>query len=282
MPAARLASSLGALVMASALCACQSAGDETSAEAGSASSSPSSSPSPAAEAALTATDLEGRSYTSTSVDGWELVDGTTVSMIVEPDVMSVSAGCNTLFGDYELDDGVLRWSTDPAQTLRACSEELTAQDAWLADLLVGGVDATSEGDELILSSGDVTLRMRESTSAPDLSSVLGRTWTVVGTIAEGETQRTPRRNRLPRLYVGDNGLSRLDTGCNTGRTLVRVVDANLRFGPTSTTRQRCPEPDAEIERRVLAVLDGDADTVKVEGDALVVTKGPYGLVVRLR
>ena len=46
-----------------------------------------------------AADLDGTTYESTSVEGHDLVPGEPVRLVFEDDTMSVSAGCNTLFGD---------------------------------------------------------------------------------------------------------------------------------------------------------------------------------------
>jgi heat shock protein HslJ len=63
---------------------------------------------------------------------------------------------------------------------------------------------------------------------------------------------------------------------------VRVDGQNLVFGPTTSTRRACQEPERTIERRVLAVLDGPADSVQTEGQVLIVTKGTDGLVFNVR
>jgi heat shock protein HslJ len=239
--------------------------------------------SPTANSAVTTADLDGTTYQSTAVTGHDLAAGTVIDLGFDSGTLSVSAGCNTMFAEYEVDgSGMLRWTGHPASTMKACSEELTAQDQWLAQLFSAGVAVTSERSDLTLTSGAVTIELSPQTATTDLTSLLGRTWTVVGTIANGSTQRTPRRNRLPRLEVGRNGVSRLDTGCNTGRTVVRVDGGAFVFGPTTTTRQHCPQPDRTTERRILAVLDGRTDTVKTNGTALVITRGRGGLLIQVR
>jgi heat shock protein HslJ len=105
---------------------------------------------------------------------------------------------------------------------------------------------------------------------------------VVGTISDGRTVRLPVRMTPPRLDVRKDGTARVDTGCNTGRTVVRVDGDTLVFGPTSTTRMACRQPAREIERRVLEVLDGPSDYVSFDGSVLVVTRAGTGLMVEVR
>ena len=68
-----------------------------------------------------------------------LVEGTNLRVGFEDDGLSVSAGCNTLFGPYVEDDGVVRWENEPAGTLMACEPELSEQDAWLTTLFTDGM-----------------------------------------------------------------------------------------------------------------------------------------------
>lgn len=234
---------------------------------------------PAGASTVAAADLDGATYTSTSVTGHDLVEGTTIALTFQDGTLSASAGCNTQFAPYSLEGGVLTWAGAPASTMKGCSPELTEQDQWLAQLFADGMDATGDGSSLTLDGDDVTIELTSGSGA-DLSALLGRTWDVVGTVADGRTFRVPDRAR-PRLTVRQDGLARLDTGCNSGRTVVRVDGDALVFGPTTVTRQHCRLPDSEIQRRVLAVLDGRADTAVTDGSVLVVTKDGEGLVVQL-
>ena len=61
-------------------------------------------------------------------------------------------------------------------------------------------DATVEDDALTLQAGGVTIEL--ATDAPDdLESLLGRTWTAIGTVSDGAVSRLPVDTRRPRLDV---------------------------------------------------------------------------------
>ena len=78
---------------------------------------------------------------------------------------------------YDVTDGRIAWTGEPATTMMACPDDLMQQDTWLSDLLQQGADATLDGNELTLVSGDVTLHLQRGT--PDAASaLLGQTWTV--------------------------------------------------------------------------------------------------------
>lgn len=225
--------------------------------------------------------LEAASFVSTSVEGRDLLPGTEVRLSFDEETLAVSGGCNTSFGAFTLDDGTLGWESDPASTMIACSEEEADQDAWVADLLTTGVAVTTDGADLHLASGDVSLVLEREPPVA-LESLLGRTWSVVGTLTDGTTSRLPSRVRTPRLVVGDDGLARLDTGCNTGRTRVQVDRVSVSFAPPTVTRVSCREPDRTIERIVLSVVDGRSDYLTYNGWVLLVVKDGNGLVFEVR
>jgi heat shock protein HslJ len=117
-------------------------------------------PTPSATTTFTTARLEGSTFVAEDVQGRDLVAGTQVRVSFEDGTMAVVAGCNTLFGAYELVDGTLRWAREAASTRKACPEELSAQDDWLAAVLADGVAASVDGDRLTLRGGPGTLSLR--------------------------------------------------------------------------------------------------------------------------
>lgn len=280
----RTAGAAAALLLTAALAGCgdddssgatPEPGDSATASA-SASESASESASPSISPAVLA-----NTYISTEVTGRELVADTTVRLTFEDGNLSVNAGCNTMFAPYELTADSLMWTGEPAQTMLGCPDDLTAQDQWLAELFTTGVAAAADGPTLTLTSPDVTIVLSRAPDA-DLQDLFGKTWSAVATIADGATSRIPRVVRTPRVVIGNNGLGRLDTGCNSGRTTVTTDATSITFGNPAVTRIRCQEPAATIEQRVLAVVDGRSDYVVFDGSVLIVVKGDNGLVFQVR
>ena len=269
-PRARAVPGVVLVALLGLLSSCGSEGDDSSADAG----GPTSDATPlTADAPF----LELGSFVSTEVVGHDLVEDSTIQLGFADDTMSVWAGCNTMFGAFTVEDGVLRWSHEPASTMIGCEEDLADQDEWLRGLLLAGMTATTDGSALDLAVDDVTIAMEPEPQA-DLETLLGRTWSVVGTISDGTTSRVPPRVRTPRLVVGTDGLARLDTGCNTGRTRVTVDRVSVTFAPPTTTRVACPEPDSVVEEIVLSVVDGRSDYLRYDGSVLILVKDGAGLV----
>lgn len=271
---------LGAgLLVAGMLAGCGAdSGADSDRESGGGSSTTTSSPEPAA---LDPAALDGTSYTSTSVEGRELAPGSAIEMSFEDGSMSVWAGCNTLFGPYEVSGTTLSWTTDPAASMMMCEPVLAEQDQWLTGLLTAGVTATGDSAALTLEGDGVTIELA-SAPADDLEGLLGRTWTGLGTVSEGAVSRLPVDTRRPRLDVGPDGLARVFTGCRSGRTTVRIDGETIDFANTTVQRGRCTGAAGRTDRAVLALLDGPSDNAELHESLLVVTRGGRGLLFQVR
>lgn len=103
-----------------------------------------------------AEQLHGHTFKSTSIDGREMVAGTNVTISFDDDGLAVNAGCNTLVGAFEIDDGVLVVGT-MAQTLMACTDDLMQQDQFLVGFLEAGPTVTLDKGTLTLVGENVTL-----------------------------------------------------------------------------------------------------------------------------
>jgi heat shock protein HslJ len=114
----------------------------------------------ASGAAVTQEALDGRNFVSTEVEGWNLVAGTEVTLDFDEGGLSVDAGCNQQFGQYEIGGDVLEIEV-MASTMMGCSAALAAQDAAIADLLTSGPTIALDGATLTITGDDVTLTAEE-------------------------------------------------------------------------------------------------------------------------
>jgi heat shock protein HslJ len=112
--------------------------------------------------AVTADDLEGTAYVSTNVTGYDLVEGSTINLSFEGSRMQLSAGCNIISAAYDVTDGTLASTGEPAATMMACPDDLMAQDQWLIELFQDGLTATSDGSTLTLANDQVTIELASS------------------------------------------------------------------------------------------------------------------------
>jgi heat shock protein HslJ len=116
-------------------------------------------------AAVTLDDLAGTSYQATTGDALSsadqsLVEGSTVVVGFEGAGLTASAGCNGLFGDASIADGVLEVE-GMGGTEMACADDLMAQERWLTEFLSSSPEIALDGGTLTLTGGDTTLTLSE-------------------------------------------------------------------------------------------------------------------------
>ena len=109
---------------------------------------------------VTNADLAGRTFVSTSVTGFELIDGTEIRISFEEDHLSASAGCNTVGGAYTVENDLLSVS-EPSATLMACDPQLMTQDDQLIGFLTDDPAISLSDEVLTLTGADVTVEMQE-------------------------------------------------------------------------------------------------------------------------
>lgn len=116
-----------------------------------------SDPDESASSAKEPVELAGQTFTSDTVTGHDLVEGSQIQLSFQDDRLAVNAGCNNMSGAYTYADGNLAWDGPAISTKMACDQGLMDQDQWLNTLFEDGVETSSEGADLVLTSGDVTM-----------------------------------------------------------------------------------------------------------------------------
>lgn len=225
----------------------------------------------ASGSAPTADDLAGQAFESTGVEGYDLVEGSTIELGFETDVLGARAGCNSLSGGYTIADGTLDVAT-MASTMMACDDALMEQDQWLSEFLTSGPDIALDGDTLTLTGSDTTVTL--ATVQP--AALEETTWVVSGTVAN-EAVTVSLVDSEASMTITD-GQAQVDTGCNTGSSTVEITDTTMTFGPLALTMMACDEELTRLETSVVLALDGEV-TYEINGDTLTIRKDtPDGTV----
>jgi heat shock protein HslJ len=216
---------------------------------------------------LTPQDLDGRTFVSTEVTGHDLVEGTEINMTFLADSMSVSGGCNSMNGGFEIDEGVL--TAGPfAATMMACDQPLMDQDTWLNEFLTSLPTIELDGETLTLAGGETTITLAELQP----SELVDTKWIVTGTVANEAISSVPADSTASIMIAPDDSVS-VDTGCNTGSGVVEITDTTLTFGPIAITKRACAdEAINQLEAAVLSVLQGEV-TYTIDGDSLSLRSG---------
>lgn len=204
-------------------------------------------------------DLEGKTLNSTLVKGQELVPGTKVTFSFGPGVMTASAGCNTLRGEYEVNEGAFSLSK-AAGTLLGCPKELQAQDEWLTSVLTVGLRPYERDGTFVFLGLGVEIEMEEGSKPGATPPVVGTAWLLNSyTDTKGNAVSMNPGVQLPSLEFKKDGTVQAFDGCNSGSGKAEVrEDGFIDFGPIALTRKACPGITAEVSKAILDVIGGKA------------------------
>lgn len=224
--------------------------------------------------------LDGRTFLSVSVTkaGVErpLVPGTRIRLtFAENGQLGVAAGCNTLGATYRLDAGILRTSGG-AMTEIGCAQPAQAQDEWVFAFILSGPTATLNGNELMLTQGDLVGRFVDRAVADPDRPLVGTAW-VVSTMLSRDTASSIPQGIRATLQFGAGGRVAVATSCNTGGGTYTVDGANISFGPIALTKIACRGASAEMERAIVATLTADHLTYEIDATSLWIKSAVVGL-----
>jgi heat shock protein HslJ len=234
---------------------------------------------PGAEPAPT---LDGRTFVGDQVTGHDLVADSSLTMSFEDGKANVNAGCNQLFGDAQLDNGVLVVS-QMGGTEMGCPPELMDQDTWIVEFLQSGPEVTVDDKQLVLTKNGTTITLDDEAQvqADNPIPLEGTTWELdailKGSGDDGSVSSVP--GETPTLVIQD-GQIQVFTGCNSGTASVGVTDTTMTIGPLPLTRMFC---EISAEPEVVAVLEGEVEYTQ-DYDTLTLTSpdGNSGLQFRAR
>jgi heat shock protein HslJ len=219
--------------------------------------------------------LDGRTFLSTQVAGFDLVPGTQVRLTFSGTDLSAQAGCNIMGGTYSIEGDRLR-TTQLFMTEMGCDGPRQAQDEWLAAFL-GDVAFTLDGDTLVLTDETVRLSLADKEVVTPDQALEGTRWVLDG-IVSGDAVSSVPVGVTASITIADGRVD-VEAGCNMGGGAVEVTPDTLTFGPIATTKMACEAGPSAVESAVLAVLTG-AVAYDIDADVLTLDAGGSGLIFR--
>ncbi len=236
-----------------------------------------------------AADLAGRTFIGDDVTlndkPYRLVQGSTLRVSFDEEAIGASAGCNSMGGPAEWDNGVLAVDDQTlSMTEMGCKAALMDQDTWFADFLTSTPTLLPSDTTLTMTSDDTVIVLTdEETAAPDLE-LAGTVWRLDSIMTAGAVSSVPRGVEST-LELDDKGGLVAFLGCNTGRGAYSVNRGLLTIEPLATTKKACPPPASDVETEVSGFLQGDV-AYSIDGTSLILTAqkvigpGPTALVYR--
>jgi Heat shock protein len=207
-----------------------------------------------------------------------LLAGTRIRLGFQATQLSASAGCNTIGGSYHIDGGRLILDA-VSMTEMGCDAGRNAQDSWLAALLGSKPTITLNGDELVLESGSIVVRLLDRKVVEPDRALVGPTWTVESIISGDAVSSAPSDATATLVFNADGTLT-VFTGCNQGGATWKTTAGGIEISDLVLTKKACFGSGGQLESAVVTVLRGSSITSSIDSNVLTLQAGANGLQLR--
>ena len=222
--------------------------------------------------------LPVRGASPTAASPRPLVAGTRIRLDFRASDLGASAGCNSMGGTYRIDNGRLVFEGG-SMTEMACDEDRMKQDQWLITCSASKPAARLTGDELILESGSIVVRLLDRKVVEPDVALTGPTWTVVSIIDGGAVSSVPAGAVATMVFKADGTLE-LNAGCNQGGGTWKAVGTGIEVSDLVLTKKACEGPGGQLESAVVGVLRAGSIAAAIDSNQLTLQAGTQGLQLR--
>lgn len=226
--------------------------------------------------------LADRTFLSVAVtDGGTarpLVAGTRIRLDFRASDLGASAGCNTIGGTYRIDGGRLVFEGG-TMTEMGCDQDRDAQDQWLVQLLGSKPAARLTGDELILESGSIVVRLLDRKIVEPDVALTGPTWAVVSIVSGDAVSSVPNGATATLVFRADGSLD-VNAGCNQGGARWKVAGTGIEVSDLVLTKKACEGAGGQLESAVVGVLRAGTLAASIDSNLLTLQAGAQGLQLR--
>lgn len=207
-----------------------------------------------------------------------LVEGTEIRLGFDGGQLSITAGCNSMSGRYELSDGTLTVES-LATTEMGCDPARMDQDTWVAGLFARPVELRT-GADASLTSGDVVLALADREQVAPDEPLEGTKWLLDSIGAGGPDGAV---SSIPAGVVAhltfEGGQAHVYDGCNEGSGPGRIDGDLIEFGDRVQTLRACLDDRQTVADAFAEVLTGET-TYTIEEKSLRITRGDATLGFR--
>ncbi|AYF74489.1 META domain-containing protein [Nocardia yunnanensis] len=227
-----------------------------------------------------ATALMGHTFVSTGVSGTAIPGGGPLTLTFTDGRLSATAGCNTATGPVDLQGNTLQVG-ELASTLMACPGDAAGADGWQDGLLRSQPTWTLAGDTLTLKGNGSTVTLVDRKTLHPDKPLTGTPWIVTALLRPDAEVRSVTLDEVrPALTITPDGQVSGSAGCNsmTGTAAITGDEVSFRI---ATTRMLCDPQVMDVERQVLAVLDGKTKAA-IDSDELTLRNTADNTGLKLR
>jgi heat shock protein HslJ len=219
--------------------------------------------------------FQGIDFRFESADGFRLVgDSMSLSFPSDSLEMRFSAGCNTHYAEYQVNNTVFETSMMSA-TEMGCDTALMDQDTWLAEFFMSSPTVEHDGDMLRFTGSDATLVfIDEEVAVPDLM-LTSLTWEI-DTYIDGDAVSAYNLNVLPNVYFAPDGTFTANMGCNGAGGSYSDDGGTLTLTFEMMTEAMCEGDLNTVESHIFNVLN-NTPTYEIDGERLTLMAGERGI-----
>ena len=196
---------------------------------------------------------------------------------LEPQLMSFSASCNSMFGTYYLEEDAFVL-TGIGTTYIVCEDEYMVEDEWLKDFFSSEPYLSYEEGQVIFEGDNSTLVFEVAEPKED-ADIVDTQWTVTGYETDGIAVGI--MFDVPPSFVFHSDLTfSLETGCNSAMGSYEQSGDEIVVSLDSITDAICSdELSQEGEDLVLNVFNQSSLTTEVSGQNLSLISAAAGLTL---
>ncbi len=204
-----------------------------------------------------------------------LVPGTKIRLGFSDGMLSASAGCNTMGGNFDVANDKL-FVGQMATTEIGCPTNLGQQDQWLAAFLGSKPDVSLDGNNLVLTTDTIEITFLDREQAEPDQPLAGITWGLT-TLISGDTASSVPEGVMATLLFDDNGTFSFNDGCNAGGGQYEIVGGSIHFSQVVSTQMACLGEGGTVSGAVQAVLGSETVDFSIDHATLSLQAGDNGL-----
>jgi heat shock protein HslJ len=224
-------------------------------------------------------DLDERVFLLESSDGFTPVASTTVRLSFQRGELSISAGCNSMGGPFEVENAQLVLHGLSTTDIGCFAPGVHAQDDFLGEFITSRPALMLEGTTLTLRGAQVTMVFVDREVADPDRPLAGPPWTVDTWIQGGGAGSGSIRVPTTLEFTSEGTLL-IEAVCHSGSGRYAVSGDKLTLTSIDLMDKSCGTESTDGQ--TFAVVKDGVLMFEIEADRLTLTRGDLGVSARRR
>ena len=227
-------------------------------------------------------DFVGLSFLLESTDGFDPLTGVDIRLSFSERTEStlgfrLHPGCNSLDGEFTLDDENRMLVSLLGMTEMACETALMDQDNWFLAFMQANPVLSYEAPRLTLTDTEATLVFLDTEVATPDQDLTGILWTI-DTFIDGDAMMAFNLTSPPTILFDEDGTLSFSDSCNSGMASYSASENNLSLSSFSITDLACEdETIIEASSHFHAVMSEGDTFFEIDASRITLMRESLGL-----